>query len=278
MMRFLLAQGCIVVLISANFPMCALFKSAKPKPFVAEALPASLPELKDAQLAASSYGQPVGGDLHDFIRVSSSRVLFALFDVAGRRDQNRAIISAAQTTFRSSGQQLLSNDDANEADAMIEVCVQMNRGILKASPRVYPCPVFAGCYNETLGTICYVNAGHTPALLRDRSGITELGATGLPLGLFSHSAADASIVALEPGASLVLVFRGLVEANLKRKEFGLEQVKEILLKIPTPAAEEINANILGDVRQFLGPKSADNDVTVLSLIRSVIAQALAGDT
>src|ERR1051325_11922239 len=260
--------------------MRALFTFAKPILTFAEPKPPSAPafELEQGQLAAATYGPRLGGDLHDYIRVNSSRVLFVLLDVAGRSDLNSPIISAAQTTFRSSGQQLLSNDDANEADAMIEVCVQMNRGILKASPRVYPCPVFAGCYNETLGTICYVNAGHTPALLRDRTGITELGATGLPLGLFSHSAADASIVALEPGASLVLVSRGLVEANLKGKEFGLEQVKEILLKIPTPAAEEINANILGDVRQFLGPKSADNDVTVLSLIRSVIAQALAGDT
>jgi sigma-B regulation protein RsbU (phosphoserine phosphatase) len=278
MMRFLLAQGCIVVLISANFPMCALFKSAKPKPFVAEALPASLPELKDAQLAASSYGQPVGGDLHDFIRVSSSRVLFALFDVAGRRDQNRAIISAAQTTFRSSGQQLLSNDDANEADAMIEVCVQMNRGILKASPRVYPCPVFAGCYNETLGTICYVNAGHTPALLRDRSGITELGATGLPLGLFSHSAADASIVALEPGAALLLVSRGLVEANCKGKEFGLAWAKKMFLAGREQTGEEICASMLSQVQQFLDAKAAGNDVTILALTRSAAAKAFAAAT
>jgi serine phosphatase RsbU (regulator of sigma subunit) len=258
--------------------MRALFKFAKPAPPIAASPSAPAPELRDAKMAAASHGPRIGGDLHDYIRVSPSRVLFALLDVAGRLDQNRPIVSAAQSAFQNCGHELLSKDDANEADAMIEVCVQMNRAILQAATRVCPCPAFAGCFNESLGTVCYVNAGHTPALLRDRTGITELGATGLPLGLFSHSAADASIVALEPGASLVLVSRGLVEANLKRKEFGLEQVKEILLKIPTPAAEEINANILGDVRQFLGPKSADNDVTVLSLIRSVIAQALAGDT
>ncbi len=220
-------------------------------------------------MAAASYGPRMGGDLHDYVRVSPSRVLFALLDVAGRLDQNRAIVSAAQSTFRNCGRQLLNKDDANEADAMIEVCVQMNRAILKAATRVCPCPAFAGCFNESLGTVCYVSAGHTPALLSDRTGITELGATGLPLGLFSHSAADASIVALEPGASLVLVSRGLVEASRKGKEFGLAQIKEILLATPTPAAEEINANIIGQVRQFLDSKSAGNDVTVLSLTRSV---------
>jgi phosphoserine phosphatase RsbU/P len=258
--------------------MRALFKFTKSKLSPAEAAQAPPPELKEAQLAAASYGPRMGGDLHDYVRVSPSRVMFALLDIAGRLDQNRAVVSAAQSTFRNCGQQLLNKDDANEADAMIEVCVQMNRTILKAATRVCPCPAFAECFDESLGTVCYVSAGHTPALLRDRTGVTELGTTDLPLGLFSHSAADASIVALEPGASLVLVSRGLVEASRKGKEFGLAQVKEILLATPTPAAEEINASILGQVRQFLGPKPAGNDVTVLSLTRSVAAKALATAT
>jgi sigma-B regulation protein RsbU (phosphoserine phosphatase) len=209
--------------------MCAFFKSTKSKLSSAEAAQARPPELKEAQLAAASYGQRMGGDLHDYIRVSSSRVLFVLLDVAGRLDQNRAVVSAAQSTFRTCGQELLNKDDANEADAMIEICVQMNRAILKAAERVCSCAAFAGCYNETLGTVCYVNAGHTSAVLRDRTGVIELGTTGLPLGLFSHSAADASIVALEPGAALLLVSRGLVEANRQEKEFGVAQVKELLL-------------------------------------------------
>lgn len=245
-----------------------VFRSTKSKLSSAEAAQAPPPELKEAQLAACSYGQRRGGDLHDYIRVSSSRVLFALLDVAGGLDQNHAVVSAAQSAFRTCGQELLNKDDANEADAMIEICVQMNRAILKAAERVCPCAAFAGCYNETLGTVSYVNAGHTPALLRDRAGIIELGATGLPLGLFSHSAADASIVALEPGAALLLVSRGLVEANRKEKEFGLAQVKELLLSASAQTAEEICASLLAQVQQFLAPKSAEIDVTLLVLARS----------
>jgi serine phosphatase RsbU (regulator of sigma subunit) len=270
--RFFLVKNGQSVLISAPLLMRAMFKLPKPEPAIAGPPSAPAPELREAQMAAASYGPPMGGDSHVYIRVNTSRVLFALLDVAGSLDQNRAILSAAQNTLRSCGQQLLNQDDANEADAMIEVCVQMNRAVLQAAGRVCPCPAFAGCFNESLGTVCYVNAGYTPALLRDRTGITQLGDTGLPLGLFSHSAADASIVALEPGASLVLVSRGLVETSYKGKEFGMAQVKEILLATPTPAAEEINAAILGQVRQFLGPKSA---VTVLSLTRSVRAKAFA---
>jgi serine phosphatase RsbU (regulator of sigma subunit) len=256
--------------------MRAFFKSAKPMQSSAEAVQTPpFPELKEAQLAAASYGQRIGGDLHDYIRVSSSRVLLALLDVAGRLDQNRAIVSAAQSTFRTCGKELLSKDDANEADAMIEICVQMNRAILKVAERVCPCPAFAGCYNEALGTVCYVNAGHTPALLRDQAGVIELGATGLPLGLFSHSAADASIIALEPGAVLLLVSRGLVEAKHKGREFGLAQVKDLLLRVPGQTAEKICASLLGQLQQFVASKPAENDVTILALARSAAAKITA---
>ncbi|HVG90333.1 MAG TPA: SpoIIE family protein phosphatase [Alphaproteobacteria bacterium] len=253
--------------------MCALFNAAKSAPNPAQTTLSPALDLQQAQLAAASYGRPSGGDLHDYFRINESRALFALLDIAGSLDQNRAIIEAAQSTLRSSGVQLLAQEDVNEADAMIEVCVQMNRAILQAAERVFPCPVFAGCYNETLGTVCYVNAGHTPGLLRDSTGIAELGATGLPLGLFSHSAADASIVAVEAGAALLVVSRGLVEARHKKTEFGLPQVKEILLRTPGQSAQEVCAALLEKVQEFMAGTPAPNDVTAICLARSSAVRA-----
>lgn len=256
--------------------MCALFKFTKPsKPPFGEPAQAPPLELKDAQLAAASYGQHTGGDLHDYIRVSPERVLFALLDVAGRRDENLAILSAAQDALRSRGIQLLTDEDVNEADAMIEVCVQMNRAIMKAAGRVSACPAFTGCYNESLGTVCYVNAGHTPGLLRDESGISELRATGLPLGLFSHSAADASIAVLRPGAALLIVSRGTIEAMRNGKEFGLDTVKELLLSTSGLNAQEICLAMVGKVQAFTAKKTEHDDVTTMALARSAARQSFA---
>jgi serine phosphatase RsbU (regulator of sigma subunit) len=253
--------------------MFAFFKSAKPQlsaPAIAQA-----PELKEAQLAAAIYGQRTRGDLHDYIRVSPSRVLFALLDVAGRIDQNHAVLAAVQSTFRTCGPQLLAKDDTNEADAMIELCIQLNRAILTAARRVCSCTAFAGCYNEGLGTVCYVNAGHTPGLLRDQTGVAELGATGLPLGLFSHSTPDASIIALEPGAALLLVSRGMVEARRKALDFGLPQVKDLLLLMPEQSAQEICTAVLGRVNKFLAGRPAQNDITAIALARSAVGKSFA---
>lgn len=248
--------------------MRAFFKSAKYRPSVSGSVQAAAPELKEAQLAAACYGQRTRGDLHDYIRVSPSRVLFALLDVAGKMDQNHAILSVVQSTFRSSGPPLLARDDTNEADAMIEICIQLNRAILKAAGRVCSCTAFAGCYNESLGTVCYVNAGHIPGLVRDHIGVSELVATGFPLGLFSHSTPDASIVALQPGAALLIVSRGLVEARRKATEFGLGQVKDLLSRAPGQSAQEICGTVMGRIHEFMAHKPPQNDITAIALARS----------
>jgi serine phosphatase RsbU (regulator of sigma subunit) len=251
--------------------MCAFFRSGKAAPLHREAV--KVPELRDGQLAAASYGPPLGGDFYDFVRVSSTRVLFGLLDVAGRLSDIRTIVSAAQSTFRTLGAELLGREDTNEADAMIELCIGLNRAILKAAGRVCSSPAFAGCYNESLGTVCYFNAGHTPGLMRDDSGVIELGATGLPLGLFSHLTPDAPMVALQPGAVLLVVSRGMVEARHKSEEFGLQKVKNELQRAQSQTAQEICATVLGSVQEFIGKSPVRNDATVIALARSAARKA-----
>jgi len=250
-------------------------RKSKPKPTPAIPVQAQVPKLRDAQLAALYYDQRVGGDCYDFLRVSPTRVLFILLDVAGSIDENRSIVTAVQSEFRSMGAQLFARDDVNEADAMIALCLELNRNILKTAGRVCSSPAFAGCYNEGLGTVSYFNAGHTPGLLRDGERIIELRATGLPLGLFSHATPDASIVALEPGDALALVSRGIVEARRRMKEFGLEQVKSSLQQTQAMTAPQICSAILDAVQEFTGKLSSQNDVTVLALARHSAAKALA---
>jgi serine phosphatase RsbU (regulator of sigma subunit) len=233
-----------------------------------EPVQAEVPELQAAQLAAAYYGERQGGDLHDFVRVTPNRVIFGLLDMAGRLQENSAVVSAAQQTFRSRSPELFADEDVNEADAMAELCLELNRTIIAAEGGVRSCPAFAGCYNEDLGTVCYFNAGHTPGLLRDLTGITELPATGLPLGLFSHATCEAPLVVLPPGAALLLVSRGLLEGKRRREEFGLERVKTGLQQTHNETAQEICATVIDGVQQFMRKPPVHNDVTALALVRA----------
>ena len=233
-----------------------------------EPVTSEVPALHDAQLAAMYYGERKGGDFYDFLRVSPNRVVFGLLDVAGRSEQNRAIVAAAQKTFREKSLELLSSEEVNEADAMTEICLRLNHTILDVeTDGVRSCPAFVGCYNENLGVLCYTNAGHTPALVRDGSSVTELSATGLPLGLFSHATCDAPMAAIPSGGALLLVSRGVVEGRRHHEEFGLEGAKKTLQQ-SVSSAKDLCRAVIEDVREFMRTPPTHNDVTALALVRN----------
>src|ERR1700693_6326843 len=170
-----------------------------------EILQADTPTLNGADLAIAFFNTRSGGDLHDFLRVGPTRFIFGLLDVAGKRETCGAVLEATQACFRSSAKELFAAADVNEMDAMVELSRRLNLEIMRSAGGVRSCPAFAGCYDEELGTVCYVNAGHTPGLLCDQSSIEELPATGLPLGLFSLSPTDARIVGVGPEGSIAVV-------------------------------------------------------------------------
>jgi serine phosphatase RsbU (regulator of sigma subunit) len=234
---------------------------------VPEIVHGEAPALQGADLSVAYFSSRAGGDLHDFLRVSPHRFLFGLLDVAGKRESSGPVLLAAQGCFRASGEHLFAAGELNESEAMIELSRRLNLEIMRAAGGVRSCPAFAGCYNEELGTVCYVNAGHTPGLLRDDSSVVELPATGLPLGLFSLAPTDARIVGLGPSGSLAVVSRGVVEAESKNTEFGLEGVKRVLQAGPA-SAKDLSQNILQRVQDFMHMAPKHNDVTALTLTRS----------
>jgi serine phosphatase RsbU (regulator of sigma subunit) len=243
-----------------------LFNGSAPS-IPSDPLHCDVPALQNAEIACVYYAERIAGDFYEFLRASPSRMLFALLDVAGRRVDTRDVLIAAQKTFRKRAPKLFGADDINESEAMIELCHEINRTILQFAGGVRSCPGFLGCYNSALGTVCYVNAGHTPGLVRDGGGITVLEATGLPLGLFSHTIHGAPTCVLVPGAALLLISRGMIEAESNAEDFGLERAKETLQRAALHTAGDLCLTVLGAARDFVGALPFHNDVTALALIR-----------
>ncbi len=252
----------------------SLFKSnGTDPPALVEPVPTVFPTIQGADIAAVFVGKRIAGDFYDSVRVSPERVLFGLLDVAGRREDNRNLLIAAQDVFRSSGAELFSRPDVNESEAMTELNHRINRRLIDVSSGVRSCPAFTACYHEILGTLCYSNAGHTPGLLRDSTGIVELDSTGLPLGLFSHATSDARIVALEKGAALLLVSRGVAACEGSRRhgsddEFGLHRVKAVFAEAQLLDAHALCSSVLNAVADFGGNVPLCDDRTALALIRT----------
>jgi phosphoserine phosphatase RsbU/P len=252
----------------------ALFSSRNSRPdLTVEPVPSLFPKIDGGEIAAATFGERVAGDFYDSLRVSPERVLFGLLDVAGRREQNSKLLAAAQDIFRNFGAELFSRTDINESDAMVELCLQLNRHLIEASAGVHPCPAFIACYHEQFGTLCYTNAGHTPGLLRDTAGITELASTGLPLGLFSHATCDAPTIGIQKGSSLLLVSRGVVEGTKNHHhpddEFGIDRVKELLHADHSTDAKTLVASILDSVGDYTHDAPEHDDRTALAFVRPV---------
>ena len=102
-----------------------------------------------------------------------------------------------------------------------------------------------------VGTLWYVNAGHTPALLRTGEGIALLESNGLPLGLFSHATHDAQISVLMPGSALLLVSRGVVEARSSSREFGMDRVQQALRDSAGFSADQLCVSVLAANEAFV---------------------------
>ena len=251
------------------------FQGTTPQRTLRRPQPTPTPQLESSSIAAVYRAARVGGDFYDFLITDSRRLVFLLLDVAGKREEALDIAAAVQERMHPMAAELLRAQDVNEADALPTLLIELNRVIIQAAGGVRCAPAFLGCYEQEFGTLTYINAGHTPALLKDPGGVTRLEANGFPLGLFSHATHDALITAIPPGAALLLVSRGLIESKAGSKEYGVDRLTEFVSKLSFQDAHDLCTQVLGAVKTYMESswrhKETENDVTTLALVRAAQA-------
>ena len=230
------------------------------------------PSVPGAEIGAAYSSERMGGDFFDFLLVNN-RLVFLMLDVSGQRENAQNIAAIVQDHFRAEAPRLFSAVELNEATTIVDLTLSLNRTVLEAAEGICASSAFLGSYDTQLGTVCYSNAGHVPGLVRDHAGITQLPATGIPLGLFSHATHDASITVLEPGAALLLVSRGVIEARCQGNEFGVEGVSATFQHANAPSAQRLCVTILDGVERFMCAPPTHNDVTALALVRAPLANS-----
>ncbi len=248
--------------------------SAPPAVELRTPAPARLPSLKHTSVTALYRGVRVGGDFFEFAE-THGRVVFILLDIAGKREGAFHIAATVQDRFRQRVPELFNSHDLNDANALSELTIDLNRTLIQAAEGVRCAPAFVATYDDEMGMLQYVNAGHHPGLVRDASGVSTLEPNGLPLGLFSHATHDAQFCVLQPGAALVLPSKGLVEARRNSHEFGIDGIKEFVAHATFADARELGSNLLKEVEEQV-KRGLQNDMTVVALVRAVAAGATVG--
>lgn len=250
------------------------FQTSKPAAALRTPSPACIPQLRGTTVTALYRAARVGGDFFDFAE-AHGRLVFVLLDIAGTREGALHIAAIVQDRFRATVPTLFAEGDVNDAIALSNLTIDLNRTIIQAADGVRCAPAFVASFQEEFGTLQYVSAGHPPALVRDHESTVLLEANGLPLGLFSHATHDAQVHVLAPGSALVVPSKGLVEARRNGSEFGIEGVREYLAATATGNARDLCAGLLQQVEQGVR-RGYQNDMTVVALVRAATAMAAAG--
>ena len=224
-------------------------------------LPKDVPALPGWQLVPYyQSAREVGGDFYDFLPFEDGRLGLVIGDVAGKGIPVALVMTATRTMIRTAAQETASPGEvfarANEL-LYAEIAVRM----------------FVTCFyailDPTSGLIRYSNAGHDLPYRRCKEGVSELWATGMPLGLMSGSLYEEHEVTIASGESLLFYTDGLVEAHNPRREmFGFPRLKT-LLEEHADGTSLFNL-LLSELKGFTGEVwEQEDDITMVTLQKTL---------
>src|SRR5437588_173592 len=95
--------------------------------------PSAIPSLDGLQVGAAYCIARMGGDYFEFLSPSPTRLVFALFDISGQRNQSLEIAAHVQDVLRARAPELFANDDINETEAIAALALEVNRVVLRAA-------------------------------------------------------------------------------------------------------------------------------------------------
>jgi sigma-B regulation protein RsbU (phosphoserine phosphatase) len=210
----------------------------------------------------------VSGDYCDLIvpRSSDGKLIFLLGDVAGKGLAASLLMTHLHAMFRS------LSDSRSGAELQLE-------SMIESANRVFCESTFAGQYATLIcgsaahtGELEFASAGHLPALLVKREGVKQIGATGLPLGMFSSSRYAIQRARLDPGDSLVLFTDGISEAgDASGNEYGVKRLSNVAGERHRWNPRELLGACIKDVKAHAsGAKQAD-DQTLMIIHRGEVA-------
>jgi hypothetical protein len=222
-------------------------------------LPRSAPSFFDFDVWGETRpAEEVGGDLYDYIRMSPRMLGVAIADSSGH-----GLPAALQARDAIIGLRM-GVEERLRITATIE---KLNKVVSHSALASKFISLFYGEI-ERNGNMVYVNAGHTPPLLRTGDGLTELTRGGLVLGPDPEALYERGYATLEPGSVLLAYTDGITEAESPRGEsYGVERLRALLLSRPWVAARELVETVMREVTAFSGSDVRVDDQTVVAVVR-----------
>lgn len=225
-------------------------------------LPRHAPTLSGWQITA--HYQPareVGGDFYDFLDLPGGKLGLIIGDVTDKGVPAALVMATTRSMLRTAAQASASPG---------QVLAQVNNLVCADIPP----NMFVTCLYAILdvpsGHLTYANAGHDLPYRKSGDGVTELRATGMPLGLMPDMHYEEQAIQLALGDHVVFYSDGLVEAhNRQREMFSCARLRELLANMPMNNDVPPIHELLDELARFTGVGwEQEDDITLVTLYRS----------
>ncbi len=223
-------------------------------------LPRQLPNLPEWQIAAY-YGpaRVVGGDFYDFIDLGDGRIGVVVGDVTDKGVPAALVMARTHSILRAEAPRLVDPG---------KVLARANELLVPEMPAKMFVTCLYGVLEPAVGRFRFANAGHNLPYVRTEGGVTELRATGLPLGLMPDITYEEAEGVVGPGEGMLLYSDGVVEQHGPDREmYGFPRLRQAMEG--DDAGTELLDRLLVGLKEFQGPViEQEDDITLVALQRS----------
>lgn len=207
------------------------------------------------------FNQPstgVSGDYFDFFPLPDGRIAFVIADVVGHGLGAALLAANLQAAVH------VAFDGAAELPELVR---RVNRLICSGPEHMFISAVL-GRIDAQRGVVEYCNAGHHPPLLISAGRVVVVkNPSALLLGIDENETYPRATVAPATGSVLALYTDGLIEAaDDNGAMLGLDAVIAQLAELPQPpAGRDVIQSMRNRLREHLGRRETDDDLTLLAL-------------
>lgn len=216
--------------------------------------------------ARSTPSSRVDGDFFDLIPLRSGGVDIVIGDVMGKGVSAALLGAATKTAIQRSISRMLLAGESPHIPSPREVVASLHADIV---PTLIDLESFVTLSYARLSgdgtSIQMVNCGHTSGLIRHADGsLTQLSGSNMPMGFSLRENYVETDHAVSAGDLLVLYSDGITEArNPDGIMFGLDGLKESLVKCDTLRPNLVLDYIFSEVSVFTNHKNQADDLTML---------------
>lgn len=223
-------------------------------------LPREIPSIQGYDVYAINIpALEVGGDYYDFIKISETKIAFALGDVSGKGLPASMLMANLQATLRG---QLLFTESAKN-------CIRSANNLLyKSTDSSKFVTLFFGILDTENNILTYCNAGHNVPVFQQLNKSLKLDKGGVLLSCLEDFNYEEEEIKFENGSTLVVFSDGITEAmTIAEEEYGDDRLISFIEKNLQLSARDLTLELLSDLKNFTKEAPQTDDITLLIIKR-----------